>query len=301
MRFRIRHVTRYHYSRPVFLEPHQFRLLPRGGGSQRVHSYSLNIQPYPAGITEILDAESNPSHYAWFGDLTTHLTVDSCFEVETLRVNPFDYILSDLALATVPVVYPESLLGTLQPYCSSRGADRSVYALARATAQEVEWQTVPFLSALTRKIHSHIEHVVREDGAAFPAAETLRLRMGACRDVAVLFIEACRTLGLAARFVSGYELGAMRQDRAFMHAWAEVYLPGGGWRGFDPSRGLATAESHIAVAAARIPELAAPISGSFRGTGVDSEISFDIHMEEVDAAGRHRTEDVHGEHQIPRL
>lgn len=281
MRFRVQHTTTYRYSEPIFLEPHTFRLLPRGGGSQRVHAYALNLRPYPAGVTETLDAENNAVHYAWFEEQTDRLVVESSFEVQTLRINPFDFILSDLALATMPVVYPDNLLETLYPYCHARQADRSVYSLARATAQEVEWQTVPFLSALTRKLYQHIEHCVREEGPALPAAETLRLQKGACRDVAMLFVEACRTMGIAARFVSGYELGAIRQDRAFMHAWAEVYLPGGGWRGYDPSRGLAAAEGHIPVAAGRTPDLAAPITGNFRGAAAQSTMDFDIRIDEV--------------------
>jgi transglutaminase-like putative cysteine protease len=91
-----------------------------------------------------------------------------------------------------------------------------------------------------------------------------------------LFIEACRSFGLAARFVSGYELQAARGEKADMHAWTEIYLPGGGWRGYDPSRGLATAERHIAVASGLTPKLAAPVTGAFRGNGVASRMEFDI-------------------------
>lgn len=278
MKFSVSHVTHYRYDRPVFLEPHTLRLMPRSGGSQRVLSYSLRLSPRPAGVTEILDAENNASHYAWFEESADELVVNSSFEVETLRTNPFDFILADLTLATLPIVYPDSLLQTLTPYFHARTADRSVYAYARAVAQEVEWQTVPFLSALNRKLYTHIDHNVREEGAAQAASETLAVRRGACRDVAVLFIEACRSMGLAARFISGYELTESQKSRVFMHAWAEVFLPGGGWRGYDPSRGLATAANHIAVASSCSPELAAPVSGSFRGSGALSRMDFEIQM-----------------------
>jgi anti-sigma factor RsiW len=111
---------------------------------------------------------------------------------------------------------------------------------------------------------------------------TLREGKGTCRDLAVLFCAACRTMGIASRFVSGYEREAALQERADMHAWAEVYLPGGGWRGYDPSQGLAVATSHGAVAAAADPRLAAPISGLYRGDA-RSEMQFTISMEVEEA------------------
>lgn len=279
MKFRIRHVTEYQYSQAVFLEPHQIRLQPRSGGGQRLLEFALRIAPAPVGLTETLDAENNAGHTAWFGERTERLTVISECRVETLRRNPFDYVLADMETATTPVAYGEAAGRLLRPYLGAVQGERSVYALARAAAQEGGWQTLPFLAGLTQRIYRNIEHTVREEGQARAAAETLRERVGACRDVAVLFVEACRTMGLAARFVSGYELGGARQEREFMHAWAEVYIPGGGWRGYDPSRGLATAEHHVAVAAGRDPEAATPISGSFRGTGVESRMEFQIEVE----------------------
>lgn len=280
MKFRLRHTTSYQYGAPVFLEPHHFRLMPRGG-AQRLLSYELKLDPAPAGITELLDAEGNAGHYAWFKDRTDRLTVTSSFEVETLRRNPFDYVLADLTIATVPVAYSDGLAEILRPYSQPTGPDRSVYALAREAAQEVEWQTLPFLAALTQRIYRNTAHIVREEGPAQAAADTLRQQTGACRDVAMLFVEACRTMRLAARFVSGYEPGAAQQERSFMHAWAEVFLPGGGWRGYDPSRGLATAENHVAVASGRSPEAAAPITGTFRGDNALAAMDFQILAEQI--------------------
>ena len=278
MRFRVAHVTRYQYSGAAFLEPHTFRLLPRGGGSQRVFNYELILDPNPAGLTETLDAENNAVHFAWWENQTSSLAVNSSFEVETLRFNPYDFLLSDLSLATLPVAYPENVQPTLAPYTVRQNPDRSVYEFAKHIAQSVDWQTIPFLASLNRKLHTHVEHLVREEGAPQLPAETLATRTGACRDVAVVFIEACRAMGIAARFVSGYELLAASSDRAFMHAWAEVFLPGAGWRGYDPSRGLAVAENHVAVAAALLPASATPIAGTFRGNAVISSMTFEIQV-----------------------
>ena len=126
---------------------------------------------------------------------------------------------------------------------------------------------MPFLMELAGRICRGLRPIARAEGPPLAAGETLSAGEGACRDFAVLFCSACRSVGLAARFVSGYELEAARDPgRASMHAWAEVYLPGGGWRGFDPSQGLAVGLSHVAVAAARDPEMATPIAGSYRGS-----------------------------------
>jgi len=280
MRLRVSHITRYRYDQPVFLEPHTFRLLPRSGGGQRVLELELKITPRPAGSTESLDASNNTVRYAWFEDKTASLVVESAFAVETLRSNPFDFVLPDLAAATLPARYPEEVRATLTPYCGADGADASAYQFAKAVAVEVGWQTIPFLAALNRKLHDSIEHVEREKGEPQSVAVTLETRRGACRDLATAYAATCRSMGLAARFVSGYELGAALEDRAHMHAWAEVFVPGGGWRGFDPSRGLAVAESHIAVATGVTPRQAAPVTGSFRGSGVKAAMDFEIQVDE---------------------
>ena len=107
-------------------------------------------------------------------------------------------------------------------------------------------------------------------------------RTGACRDLTVLFMECCRSLGLAARFVSGYQEGDKGTDRRYMHAWAEVYLPGGGWRGFDPTHGIAVTDRHVAVASGPTPATAAPISGTFRGTGAIARMEAALRIEVTD-------------------
>lgn len=105
---------------------------------------------------------------------------------------------------------------------------------------------------------------------------------GSCRDLAVLFIDACRHLGLTARFVSGYHTDEPADGIRRLHAWAEIYLPGAGWRGYDPSQGLATAERHIAIAAAATPRLAALVSGTFRGNGTQSSLVANIDIRDVE-------------------
>lgn len=122
--------------------------------------------------------------------------------------------------------------------------------------------------------------MIRKDGAPYPPHQTLAERRGACRDLTLLFMEACRAVGLPARFVSGYGQGWAPRAERYMHAWPEVFVPGGGWRGYDPTVGMAVLERHIAVAAAANYEDAAAISGGYYGKGrtigMDAQISIQM-------------------------
>lgn len=303
MRFEIDHLTRYDYSKPVFLEPHSFRLRPRSDSFQRLMRYELRVNPKPVVLSETNDAEGNPVAHAWFSDVTESLELHVKFEAETLRPNSFDYLLLDSAAEQLPLRYSESLRPLLAPALGSpvvapahspRGADGPpaepaqpgdssrpdgpVAEFAQSIASGVNGQILPFLAELSRQIHQQIDVPIRETGAPMPAEQTLRQGHGACRDVAVLFMECARSQGIAARFVSGYQEGDNEAERSYMHAWAEVYVPGGGWRGYDPAHGLAIADRHIAVAASARPELAAPTRGAFRGTGATSRMHTELQI-----------------------
>jgi transglutaminase-like putative cysteine protease len=129
-------------------------------------------------------------------------------------------------------------------------------------------ETFGMLVKLNQAISNQFSYQTREEAGVQSPAQTLALRSGSCRDYATLFIEACRCLGLASRFVSGYlHAAATEVGNATTHAWAEIYLPGAGWKGFDPTAGVVTSNQHIAVAVARNPETVPPVSGSFIGSG----------------------------------
>ncbi len=276
MRIAVVHSTVYRYSLPVFLEPHTIRLRPREDASQRLESWTLDITPAPLGRTECIDQDGNTVVRAWFGSVTPELALCSQFTLQTLRDNPFNYLLTPLD-TKLPMEYALPLRGPLVPYLRD---DRSpaVRMFAQSLAAECGWQTLPFLSALNQRLFADTRQVVRAVGAPHAAETTLRDQEGSCRDLAVLFCSACRALGLAARFVSGYERDASLQENGDLHAWAEVYLEGAGWRGYDPSRALAVAASHVAVAAASDPLLAAPVTGTYRG-GASAKMEFSISMQ----------------------
>ncbi len=263
MRFSVVHSTRYRYDAPVHLEPHTFRLRPRDDGAQHLIRYSMAISPTPAGQATLLDREGNVITQAWFAGQTEELEVRTEFEVETLRENPFDFLVAQ-ADRQLP----------------GRGeASGPIGAFAVELAAAANHQTIPFVTSLTRTMNLNLRQILRREGAPLAAEATLASGEGSCRDLAVLFCDICRAVGLTARFVSGYEREASLQENGELHAWAEVYLEGGGWRGFDPSRGLAVATSHVAVAASMDPLLAAPISGAFRGSAraaLDFQISVSV-------------------------
>jgi transglutaminase-like putative cysteine protease len=264
MRIAVQHTTVYHYDSPVYQEPHTFRLRPRDDGAQRLLSFQLSILPEPSGRAECLDQDGNVVVEAWFGGMLERMEVRSGFEMETLRENPFDFHLAMPGMATLPLVYPEPLASAVVPYLGGIGCG-PVREFARGIAKAAGWNTLAFLNTLNQRLCDDTSKVIRDQGAPFAPDVTLASREGSCRDLAVLFVAACRSVGIPARFVSGYEREAALQETAHMHAWAEVYLAGGGWRGYDPSQGLATYTAHVAVAAAADSRLAAPISGTFRG------------------------------------
>lgn len=272
MKISVRHETVYTYSKPVWLQPHIVRMQPRLDGTLRLASQELQIEPEPERLSHCLDAEGNSVAHAWFTGNTDRLSVTSAFKVEMLRDNPFDFLLSSAA-QELPVRYGDGVEAVLAGYLARQYEDTAVVEFARDIVAEADSRTLDFLAALNRHIHAHCPRIIREQGPPHPPEVTLTLRTGSCRDVAVLFMEACRAVGLAARFVSGYQKGDPdRQARRYMHAWAEVYLPGGGWRGYDPTHGTAVADQHVAVAATRQSRDAAPIEGAFQGTDVTSKM-----------------------------
>jgi transglutaminase-like putative cysteine protease len=285
MLFHIHHTITYTYGRPVFLEPMTLRLTPRQDGSQRLLSHRLAILPTPAGQSQVVEPDGTAATVSWFESTHEDLTIEMEALVETLRDNPFDWIVTEPAVRTLPAAYGDEEAQSLAPYRGPGpgGEGSSVATWARALAGEVGDDTASFLSHLADQIHQGFEHVGRPDGDPHSAEATLRERRGACRDTAMLFVEACRSLGLACRFVSGYSMHHPPEvSEHELHAWAEVYLPGAGWRGYDPSLGLAVADGHVVLAATPDHRLAAPVTGRFRGTGVTSQMGYDLTVRAAD-------------------
>jgi len=284
--FDINHATRYRYSGPVFLEPHTLRFRPRCDALQRLVSFRIETHPRASGWSDCVDLDGNAVVRAWFEGATDSFRVLSTSRVESRPRSPFDFLLEAGALR-LPDPYDEPLRTRLAPYMVRFAPSDGVARFAGAVLREVGGKTVPFLATLNQRIAELCAQTIRLDGGPLPSEVTLQERTGSCRDLAVLFIDACRAVGMAARFVSGYQARELGRRQEYMHAWAEVYLPGAGWRGFDPTEGLAVADRHVAVAAAAVPGGAGPIEGTLRGAGVSATMQVDLELQVSDASGTH--------------
>ncbi|MGG6267696.1 transglutaminase family protein [Leptolyngbya sp. AN10] len=280
MLYQISHTTTYTYSDSVTLQPHLIRLRPRSDSWQTLKMFSLQVSPIPIEQSEITDLDGNTLIKVWFPpELTTSLNIQILSQTITHQPNPFNYLVEPWAIE-FPIDYPTSLFKQLQPYLES--TDSIALQLGYEIAERSQNNVLQFLNELNQQIYTSCEYVIRETGNPYPPGLTWTQKKGSCRDLTVLFIEVCRSIGLAARFVSGYQEGDTEHLDRHLHAWAEVYLPGAGWRGYDPTHGLAVSDRHIALAASAIPEYAAPVVGKVvRSGGVQSTMNYHLQIQRL--------------------
>jgi transglutaminase-like putative cysteine protease len=266
-RIEIRHTTHYGFGSAVRLGPHTLLLRPREGHDLHIAASALEIAPN-AVLTWRRDLYDNVLAVAAFADEpVTELTIESRVQVELYETMPLNFVVLDHALH-YPFDYMPEERTALRPYLEPvYGEDRRLVdwlAPYRKTLADTETFTV--LDRINRQVHADLAYEVREEPGVLPPGETLRLGKGSCRDLAALFLESCRRLGIAARFVSGYVHGpATEAGGASSHAWAEVYLPGAGWKGFDPTNAAVVGPDHIPVVVHRHPEAVPPVAGTFTG------------------------------------
>lgn len=290
MHFKVKHHIEYKYSKPVFLEPQVIKLYPKSNNNQLLKHFNILVSPEPFCTSKHTDAEGNAVFQYWFQDLTEQLSVEIDLEAQTLRSNPFDY-LTDPFAETLPVNYGQlKEYKLLKPYIekpSEKSEDdyKILKAYSDSIASETDFDTGQFLISLTKNLFTEIEYQEREEGNPYPATYTLKEKRGSCRDLSVLFNALCRIQGLACRFVSGYHLlkdnNRKQVNNNNLHAWSEVYIPGGGWRGYDPTQGYATDDRYLIVASSLKAELATPILGTFRGTDATTNFSYFVNVSEA--------------------
>ncbi len=204
MLFEISHTTIYSYDRPVFFEPHTFRLKPRQDSALKLLDFNLTIEPSPAGSADALDVDGNAVTQAWFSGTWNSLVIKAVSKSEAGTRNPFDFIFPDPAAAELPLRYAPSTAETLGPYLARANAAAEVDDWSKAIARSAGDATLAFLVALCREVREQSVYTIREEGDPKAPADTLNDKRGSCRDLAVLFMDACRAQGIAARFVSGY-------------------------------------------------------------------------------------------------
>ena len=273
-RYKILHRTYYNFSDNVQLGPHYLRLRPREDYELRIESFTLNITPN-AKLLWHRDAEGNSVATATFDAPVQQLVFESELIIEQYNESPLNFVVADYAI-NYPFSYSQDDQVLLSPYMQLPDQDTQLQLkqwTQKLWQANEKIQTYTALQRIARQIYQSLTYKVREEPGVQTAKETLTCNTGSCRDFAQLFMDAAKCMGLAARFVTGY-LHAPGLDAAgATHAWAEVYLPGAGWKGFDPTIGEMAGSDHIPVAVARLSKSVPPIEGSFIGA---PESSLDV-------------------------
>jgi transglutaminase-like putative cysteine protease len=282
-RLRIHHETRYEFPGPVTLLPHYLMLRPREGQEIRIESFLLEISPQ-VRLKSRRDINDNAIIVASFDTPAQTLVITSDVVLQNYSENPLDFVVEDHAVY-YPFVYRDEEVGDMTPYFQLGSAGEEVEVkswLQRFWIPGQSIETYVLLQSICHGIYQSFRYSMREEEGIQSPAQTLSSGQGSCRDFATLFMVAARLLGMAARFVSGYLFAPLsEQGMGTTHAWAEVYLPGAGWKGFDPTIGRLTGPDHIPVAVSARPGAVPPVAGEFIGpSGVTPSLYVNVSISE---------------------
>ncbi|NTH13354.1 transglutaminase family protein [Agrobacterium rhizogenes] len=282
----IYHLTHYKYDNPIRLGPQVIRLKPASHSKTRVLSHSLKVTPSNHFVNLQQDPYGNYLARFVFPDPVTELKIEVDLVADMTVYNPFDFFVEEEATKW-PFDYPETLREDLSIYMKPEVPGPLLEAFLATLDRSEQQPTVDMIVGINARLQQEIGYVIRLETGVQTPEETLETVKGSCRDTSWLLVQVLRHLGLATRFVSGYliqltpDLKALdgpsgtEVDFTDLHAWVEVYLPGAGWVGLDPTSGLLTGESHIPLAATPHYRNAAPISGGYFG---EANTEFDFAM-----------------------
>ncbi len=284
MQFEISHLTRYSYDRSVRLMPHLIYLRPRETPLLKVNRFEFTFSPQAQVSWMRDDFDNLPASVRFSSDSAT-LEIHSRCGITTADTEPFDFLVRDTALL-FPFDYEPLHRFNLSIYLMPPTADIQEalrgWLEQRFTVRPRE--TVAWLFALNQVLHQSLRYQRREDQGIQDSMTTMRLGSGSCRDYAVLLVECARTLGLAARFVSGYlfDSAINGSSPGDMHAWVEIFLPGAGWRGMDPTHGIFCTNAYVPVAQAVVAESVNPIQGAFVSAApAVAQLSVDVRVRQA--------------------
>ena len=273
----IHHTTRYSFDEKVFLEPHYLKFTPVAKPYYSLESLAIDVQPTPSGFVERTGLEGTIFYQVWFDEKVEFLEIKADLKLKVWKFNPFEFYI-DIRPNSKPNDYYKSFeKEALQQCLQCIDLSAELLAWANNIKEETGDNLITFLSFLNQSIHSEFEHTIREEENIILPNELFLRKVGSCRDLSWLMIQILRHYGFAARFVGGYSFNPELEEGHELHAWVEVYLPGGGWIGLDPSAGIFATETYIPICASYDPEQTKPVTGTYRGTaGSTLKTSVDI-------------------------
>ena len=275
IRVALNHRTSYHFDRAINLGPHEIRLRPAAHSRTPILSYSLKVEPAGHFLNWQQDPFGNWVARLVFPEKAEKLSITVDLVANMTVINPFDFFMAEYA-ENFPFAYPADLKRELSPYLETDPPEPLLADWLARTRKEFlckEMRTIDMLVGINQRVKDDINYVVRMEAGVQTPEETLKLKLGSCRDSAWLLVQALRNLGLAARFASGYLIqlkadvkaldgpSGTEHDFTDLHAWTEVYIPGAGWIGLDATSGLLAGEGHIPLACTAMPSSAAPVIG----------------------------------------
>jgi len=266
MKKKIVHKLVYKYEIPVSLEEHLICLKPRSNSFQYLSNFDLKIFPSSHSILSLISENGDDVFKVFFSKPTNSLTIKAESDIET-KIHPDLYDLRndyDLSLP-LKIDSDNSLIGFIKGWFPNGQHDPAAIKIAQEAMAGINNNVLDFLYQLIELIKDRVKYTPRHVGPAWTSGRTLSERVGSCRDLAMLLMESCRCVGIPSRFVSGYQFMDKSSEKYELHAWTELFIPGFGWRGFDPSGSGLINHNYVALASSSKPQLVAPVRGSFVG------------------------------------
>lgn len=285
MRLQVNHVTDYTYEGQVYIGVHKLYLFPQVRPHFNILNTALRVSPNPVNQSMRQDLFGNFYSLVWFNDLSSHLKIESALTLEIQSFNPFAFLVDD--------EFVQSNTHSSLPFFIYSGPEKELISYFVFDDQVPEYQSfiqefwkgnedlIGFLVRITAGVKAAWKHVIRYEMDLWSPNYTFAEKRGSCRDLAWMLMNILGNMGLATKFVSGYAFNPELNDGHELHAWLEVYLPGAGWVGLDPSLGLLTDHHYIPLAAHAKPALASPVQGTFTGKGA-SHLSTDVQIKLVE-------------------